>query len=158
MMWLRLVTTFLESLDGRRTKLTSLSGVAGLDGSTSLPPGGWRGTSGRPHLSPPDGPSKILVVAGRFRKPTCRITRMGAQHFRILLLRRFQLPLPLTVRSCRCGHPLDIFGHHRAAYARAGVASVEKQVDVHCDGSARRGASHNEGVTIFVAERRKEIP
>ena len=145
MMWLSLVTTFLESLDGRRTKLTSLSRVAGLDGSTRLPPGGWRGISGRPHLSPPDGPSKILVVAGRFRKPTCRITRMGLRHF--------QLPLPLTVRPCRCGH-LDIFGHHRAACARAGVASVEKQVG----GSARRGASHNEGVAISVAERRKEIP
>ena len=53
--------------------------------------------------------------------PRCRITRMGPQHFRILLLRRLQLPLPLTVRSCRCGRPLDIYGHHRAACARAGV-------------------------------------
>ena len=33
------------------------------------------------------------------------------------------LPLHLTVRSCRCGLPLDEFGHHRAACAQAGVLS-----------------------------------
>ena len=41
--------------------------------------------------------------------------------FRVLLLRRLGLPLPLTARFCRCGHPLDSCGHHRAACARAGV-------------------------------------
>ena len=39
----------------------------------------------------------------------------------MLLLRRLQLPLPLTVRSCQCGHFLDAHGHHRTACARAGV-------------------------------------
>ena len=34
-----------------------------------------------------------------------------------------QLPLPQTARNCRCGHHLDMFGHHRAACARAGVLS-----------------------------------
>ena len=53
--------------------------------------------------------------------PTCRLTRLEPQHFRVLLLRRLQLPLPLSVHSCRCGHPLDQFGHHRAACARAGI-------------------------------------
>ena len=41
--------------------------------------------------------------------------------FRILLLRRFWLPLPPSSRSCRCGRPLDVLGHHRAACAEAGV-------------------------------------
>ena len=27
------------------------------------------------------------------------------------------MPLPLSVRSCVCGRRLDLFGHHRAAYA-----------------------------------------
>ena len=35
--------------------------------------------------------------------------------------RRLALPLPLSNRTCRCGHPLDAFGHHRAACARCGV-------------------------------------
>ena len=52
--------------------------------------------------------------------PTCRLTRLEPQVFRVLLLRRLQMPLPLTVRNCRCGHFLDVFGHHRAACARAG--------------------------------------
>ena len=55
--------------------------------------------------------------------PTCRITTIPPQLFRVTLLRRLRLPLHLTVRSCRCGLPLDEFGHHRAACAQAGVLS-----------------------------------
>ena len=53
--------------------------------------------------------------------PTCPLTRIDPALFRVLLLRRLRLPLPLSVRSCRCGRPLDSRGHHRAACARAGV-------------------------------------
>ena len=53
--------------------------------------------------------------------PTSRATRIDAQPFRLLLCRRLHLPLPLTQRTCRCGRPLDKFGHHRAACAEAGV-------------------------------------
>ena len=55
--------------------------------------------------------------------PTCRLTRFDAQVFRVLLMRRLQMPLPLTARNCRCGRFLDVFGHHRAVCARAGVLS-----------------------------------
>ena len=48
------------------------------------------------------GPGSGLAFS---TSPTCRITRLGSHHFRLLLLRRLQLPLPLTVRSCRCGRP-----------------------------------------------------
>ena len=41
--------------------------------------------------------------------------------FRTLLLRRLRLPLPLTVRACRCGLFLDAVGHHRSACAVSGV-------------------------------------
>ena len=47
--------------------------------------------------------------------------RFCPQLFRVLLLRRLWLPLPLSSRTCRCGRPLDIFGHHRAACSRAGI-------------------------------------
>ena len=53
--------------------------------------------------------------------PTCRLTKLELQVFRVLLLHRLQMPLLLTVRNCRCGHFLGVFGHHRAACARAGV-------------------------------------
>ena len=41
--------------------------------------------------------------------------------FRTLLLRRLRVPLPLTARACRCGLPLDAFGHHRSACAVSAV-------------------------------------
>ena len=41
--------------------------------------------------------------------------------FRILMLRRLRLPLPLTERACRCRRTLDSLGDHRAACGRAGV-------------------------------------
>ena len=144
--------------------------------------------------------------------PLCLHTRFDSQVFRVILLRRLQLPLPLTARNCRCGHHLDVFGHHRAACARAGVLSrrgyalesviarvcreaggrlvrdldleiadraderrLEVAVDglplfggaqlaidativstLRGDGSARRGASVEDGVALTAAKRRKE--
>ena len=74
--------------------------------------------SGRDLVRSQAGPGGGLASAAC---PTCRITSLDSHLFRVLLLRRLQLPLPLTVRSCRCGHFLDAHGHHRAACARAGV-------------------------------------
>ena len=74
--------------------------------------------SGRALVRSQAGPGAGLALAAC---PTCRITNLDSHLFRVLLLRRLQLPLPLTVRSCRCGHFLDAHGHHRAACARAGV-------------------------------------
>ena len=48
--------------------------------------------------------------------PLCLHTRFDSQVFRVILLRRLQLPYPWPP-------PLDVFGHHRAACARAGVLS-----------------------------------
>ena len=47
--------------------------------------------------------------------------RLDPQPFRLLLCRRLHMPLPLSMRTCRCGRQLDLFGHHRAACAVAGV-------------------------------------
>ena len=53
--------------------------------------------------------------------PSSRPTRFAPQLFRVLLLRRLWLALPLSSRTCWCGRPLDVLGHHRAACSRAGV-------------------------------------
>ena len=66
------------------------------------------------------GPGAGLALS---TSPLCLLTRFPSQVFRVILLRRLQLPLPLTARNCRCGHHLDVFGNHRAACARAGVLS-----------------------------------
>ena len=46
-----------------------------------------------------------------------RHTTLDAQVFRTLLLRHLWLPLSSSNRVCRCVHPFDSSGHHRAACA-----------------------------------------
>ena len=41
--------------------------------------------------------------------------------FRVLLLRRLRMPLPLAPRMCACRGQLDPLGDHRAACANSGV-------------------------------------
>ena len=53
--------------------------------------------------------------------PTSRLFRIDPQPFRVMLLRRLQLPLPYTARVCRCGRLIDCFGHHRSACAVSGI-------------------------------------
>ena len=53
--------------------------------------------------------------------PSSPPTRFAPQLFRVLLLRRLWLAFPFSSRTCRCGRPLDVLGHHRAACSRAGV-------------------------------------
>ena len=53
--------------------------------------------------------------------PTTFHSRFDAQVLRVLLLRRLWFPLPPTSHTCRCGRPLDVFGHHRAACANVCV-------------------------------------
>ena len=48
-------------------------------------------------------------------------TKWKPAQLRALLLRRLWLPLHLQDRWCRCGLPLDAWGHHRAACGTAGV-------------------------------------
>ena len=42
-------------------------------------------------------------------------------HFRVLLLRRLRMPLPLGPRSCSCRGALDAYGDHRAACSTSSV-------------------------------------
>ena len=53
--------------------------------------------------------------------PTSKATRLDPQLFRLLLCRRLHMPLPLSMRTCRCGRQLDMFHHDRAACVVAGV-------------------------------------
>ena len=58
-------------------------------------------------------------------------------------LRRLRLPLLLCLRSCRCGRPLNVFGHHRAAPTRGfwgegdGLSSQQRREYVVREAGAR---------------------
>ena len=55
--------------------------------------------------------------------PTQTEYRISQAAFRVLLLRRLRLPLPISVRFCRCGQRLDELGDHRA-FGTSGWAHV----------------------------------
>ena len=53
--------------------------------------------------------------------PTTSDTRVPDEEYRVMLLRRLRLPLPLAPRRCSCGGGLDVYGDHRSACAQVGV-------------------------------------
>ena len=64
------------------------------------------------------GPGSGFTILGC---PTLPEFTFSQTHFRCILLRRLQLPLPLTEYRCEgCGGVLDPRGHHRAACVRSG--------------------------------------
>ena len=79
---------------------------------------------------------------GALSCPASFLTRIDFALFRVLLLRRLRLPLPLSFRLCRCG-PLDSFGHHHSVFegrcvGTARICSGERS----CQSLPRNGASH----------------
>ena len=83
--------------------------------------------------------------------PCSSSARFPPHLFRVLLFRHLWLPLSLT-RICRCGRPLDVHGHHRAACSRAGVLggrgfSVESAAALVC-----REAGARVSTDVFVGD------
>ena len=119
-----------------------------MDGRNSRPPQFRNTTERRQGLARSEkallrSQSGPLAFVPFTSMPVNRVSRVDSQPFRDLLLRRLCLPLPISVRSCLCGCPLDVFGHHRAACATAGVLgrrgfAVESAVAQICrEGGAR---------------------
>ena len=64
------------------------------------------------------GPFAARIFTAR---PTSPELSLAPSHFRVLLLRRLRLPLPLTAAYCRCRRRQDALGDHLAACPRSGV-------------------------------------
>ena len=60
--------------------------------------------------------ARILTV-----HPTVLELAVDSALFRVLLLRKLRLPLPLAPARCRCQRPLDVLGDHVAACPRSGT-------------------------------------
>ena len=76
------------------------------------------------------GPAELALLdsqSGPFAARLLTVRPVGPEFaldsalFRVLLLRRLRLPLPLAPARCRCGRPLDAVGDHVAACPRSGV-------------------------------------
>ena len=121
------------------TLLTSLPRtLAALPGALAVPEQGWQHVASLvveerfvntvvvPHASPAHramlrSQSSPLSGLPFTTLPLLLLQRFDSHLFRVLLLRRLHLPLPLSSRACRCGRLLDCLGHHRASCSRAGV-------------------------------------
>ena len=53
--------------------------------------------------------------------PTSADTWVPDAEYRVMLLRKLRLPLPLALKRCPCGGRLDEYGDHRSACAQVGV-------------------------------------
>ena len=79
--------------------------------------------------------------------PTSADTRVPDDEFRVMLLRRLRLPLPLAPKRCACGGLLDVYGDHRSACAQVGVLArragpLERAAARICKEPGARVASH----------------
>ena len=62
------------------------------------------------------------------------------------------LPLPLSARSCRCGRPLNVLGHHRATCETAGVLGRRGWVLENVAARVSREAGGRVRVNVFVRD------
>ena len=101
----------------------------------------WPGlsNSSRALLRSQHGP---LASAQLTALPTSKATRVDAQPFRVFLCRRLHLPLPLSMRACRCGRQLDNFLPSSCSVRRGrGVGEKGLPVGGGCGPSVQRGWS-----------------
>ena len=76
-----------------------------------------------------DTASRALLLSQSGEGASCGLTVLPtgpdfvvpSEEFRVLLLRRLRLALPLTPTRCRCGGRLDSLGDHRSSCAQVGV-------------------------------------
>ena len=92
---------------GNTTRLPLPSSVAFAQSSSSY----------QAHLRSHSGSGCSHVLLGCPTRPEFKIE---PGMFRVLILERLRVPLPVTEAWCECGAPLDCQGHHRAACPHSG--------------------------------------
>ena len=86
------------------------------------------------------------------------LTRIDPSLFHVLLLRGLRLPLPLSLRVCQCGRPLDPCGHHRAACSGAGLLGRRGFAVESAAARVRREAGGRVAVNVMVRDMDLAIP
>ena len=161
MLDLRVLTGLPCCSDSALQISTSVTPALQVMGGSSLPLSRWRFVSRRfvvwPRLSPTEqalmrsqsGPMAGLPFSCI---PSSNLFVFTPEVFRVLLLRRFWLPLPPASRNCRCGRPLDVLGHHRAACSRAGVLASRGSSLEFAAAQVCREAGGRVSMNVFVRD------
>ena len=102
-----------------------------------------------------DTASRALLLSQRGEGASCALTVLPTgpdfvvprEEFRVLLLRRLRLALPLTPKRCRCGGRLDSLGGHCSSCAQLGVLAqragpLERAVARTCREAGARVATN----------------
>ena len=90
--------------------------------------------------------------------PTAPEFTFPDSHFRILLLRRLRMPLPLAARRCRCRRFLDPLGDHRAACHRCGVLGPRGVPLEHAAARVCREAGARVATNVFLRDMNLDTP
>ena len=102
-----------------------------------------------------DPASRALLLSQGGEAPGCTFTATPSSpdtavpdaEYRVLLLRRLRLPLPLAPKHCACGGLLDELGDHRSACAQVGALArraglLERAAARICKGAGARVATN----------------
>ncbi|OLP85284.1 Ankyrin-1 [Symbiodinium microadriaticum] len=118
------------------------------------------------HLSELSPASRALLLsqAGPFAArainvpPTHPDVTIPSAQFRVLLLRRLRMPLPLAPRRCACHGQLDPLGDHRAACATSGVLSTRALPLEHAVARVCRAAGARVARNVRLADMNLDVP
>ena len=118
------------------------------------------------HLSDLTPASRALLLsqAGPFASralnlmPTRDDIAIPSAQFRVLLLRRLRLPLPLAPRRCRCHGALDPLGDHRTACATSGVLATRALPLEHAVARVCREAGARVARHVKLADMNLDVP
>ena len=118
------------------------------------------------HLSHLTSASRALLLsqAGPFASralnllPTRDDVAIPSAQFRVLLLRRLRLPLPLAPRRCSCHGVLDSLGDHRTACATSGVLSTRALPLEHAVARVCREAGARVARHVRLADMNLDVP
>ena len=109
---------------------------------------------GKTHLRSHLGHNAGVPLACAPTNPECTVPPLL---FRVLLLERLQLPLPILEATCEgCGDPVDPLG--RQAVSRSGPPPIERMVRIFLEAGAQNACLHDMNIGVSsMDERRVEV-
>ena len=106
-------------------------------------------------------PNHVTVqsyIALRIEIATNHDSILPSSCFRVVLLRRLRLPVPIGPRRCRCGGALDALGDHRTACPTAGVLGARGAALERAAARVCREAGARVATNVFLRDMNVDVP